>query len=238
MADVAFAVDPFAVLQLGPEAYVHIGGGHHLTLHRQHAAGGGDRRFQVAGDRAEGRQEQVAEAVALQAAAGGEAVLEQSGEQGLFRGERRQTVADITRGKNAQFPAQHAAAAAVIRHRDDGGDAAAVALQAAQQCGQAGAAADRHDVGTAVEAAFGPQGIHQHCVFIGCQGLLNGAEAAVLTPEHQAAADQQHQGAGDFPGQHRGDQSQEPAHRLQNPVDRLEVGPHRRPQHGQQKSEP
>ena len=53
MADVAFAFDAFAVLQLCPEADIGVGGRHHLTLHRQHAAGSGDGGFQIAGDRCE-----------------------------------------------------------------------------------------------------------------------------------------------------------------------------------------
>ena len=89
MADVAFTLDPITVFEFRPEPHVHIGGRHHLPLHRQHPTGGRDGGFQVAGDRRQGREEQVAEAVTLQTAAGGEAVLKQAGEQGLFGGESR-----------------------------------------------------------------------------------------------------------------------------------------------------
>ena len=87
LADAGFAFDPLAVFEFGPEAHIGIGGGHHLALHRQHPAAGRDRRFQAAGDRRKGGEEQVAEAVALQAAARLEAVLEQAGEQRFFGGE-------------------------------------------------------------------------------------------------------------------------------------------------------
>ena len=36
VADVAFAFDPLAVFKFGPELHIHVGGGHHLTLHGQH----------------------------------------------------------------------------------------------------------------------------------------------------------------------------------------------------------
>ena len=50
MADLRLPLNPLAVLQLGPEPHVGVGGRHHLALHRQHPAGGGDGRFQAAGD--------------------------------------------------------------------------------------------------------------------------------------------------------------------------------------------
>ena len=94
--------------------------------------------------------------MALEAAPGGEAVLKQPCEQGLFGGEGGEAVANIPRWKHPQFPAQDAAAATVIRHGDHCGDVAAVALQAAQQGGQARTATDGDDVGTAVQSALGP----------------------------------------------------------------------------------
>ena len=146
MADRRFPLDPLSVLQLGPEPNVGVGGRHHLALHRQHPAAGGDGRFEAAGDGREGRQEEVAEAVALETAARLEAVLEQPCEQRLLPGQGRQAVADVAGRLDAQLSPQHPAAAAVVGHRDDRGDVAAVALQAAQQGRQAGAASDRHDV--------------------------------------------------------------------------------------------
>ena len=89
MADLGFAFDAAAIFEFGPEAHIGIGGWHNRALYRQHATAGGDRRFQAAGDGGEGREKQVAEAVALQAGAGAEAVLEQPCEQRFFRGQGR-----------------------------------------------------------------------------------------------------------------------------------------------------
>ena len=237
LADAGFAFDPLAVFEFGPEAHIGIGGGHHLALHRQHPAAGRDRRFQAAGDRRKGREEQVAEAVALQAAAGLEAVLEQAGEQRFFGGEGRQAVADVAGGLHPQLAPQHPTAAAVIGHRDDGREVAAVALQAREQGGQAGAATDGDDVGAAVELALGQQGIHQHRVLFGRQGLLDRLEAAALAQPDQAAAHHQHHRSGNAPRHHRGDVLQQPVDRFQAPVDRLEIEPHGAPQQGQKQAQ-
>ena len=96
-------------------------------------------------------------------------------------------------GQHSRFLPQHAAAAAVIGHCHNRRDVAAVALQTTQQGGQAGAATDGHDVGPAVQAAFGPQGIHQHRVLVRCEGLLDRAETAA-SPQQQSHADDHHHG--------------------------------------------
>ena len=93
--------------------------------------------------------------MALEAAAGPKAVLEQPGEQRLFPREGRQAIADIARGLYPQLPAQHPATSAVIGHGDDRGDVAAVALEATKQGREPGAAADGHDVGTPIQPALG-----------------------------------------------------------------------------------
>ena len=238
MADVAFPLNSITILELRPEPYIHICGGHHLSLHRQHPTGGRDGGFQISGDRRQGRKEQVAEAVAFQPAAGGEAVLEEAGEQGFFGGERCKAVADVPGWKHPQLPPQSAAAAAVVGHGDDGGDVAAVTLQATQEGRETGAAADGHDVGAAVEAALGAESIHQHRVLVWGEGLLDRPETAALPPEHQAGANDQHQGAGDFARQHGGDCAEKPAEGFENPVDRFEVRPDRGPQQGHHQAEP
>ena len=66
--------------------------------------------------------------MALQAATGLEAVLEQPGQQGFLSCQGRQAIADVAGWLHAQLPPQHPAAAAVISNRDDGREIAAVAL--------------------------------------------------------------------------------------------------------------
>ncbi len=165
--------------------------------------------------------------MALEAAASCEAVLEQSCQQWLLGGECRQTVADVSGGQHPEFPTEHAAAAAVISNGDDGGDVTAVALEAAQQGGETGAPSDGDDVRAAVQPALGSQGIHQNRVLVRRQGLLDGAEAAALAPQHQPDPDDHHQRARDLPRKHRGDGAQHPAQGLNDPVDRLEISPDR-----------
>jgi hypothetical protein len=69
--------------------------------------------------------------VPLQTAPGRKAVLEQTGEQWLFGRKGGQAIADVARGEHPQFPPENTAAAAVVSDGDDGGDVAAVTLQAA-----------------------------------------------------------------------------------------------------------
>ena len=163
--------------------------------------------------------------MAFEAAASGKTILKQSCQQWLFGGECCKTVADVAGGEHSEFPAENAAAAAVISDGDDGCDVAAVTLQAAQQGGQTGSPSDGDDVRAAVQPALGSQGIHQHRVLVRSQGLLDGAEAAALAPQHQADPDDHHQWAGDLPREHRGDGAQHPAQGLDDPVDRLEISP-------------
>ena len=112
--------------------------------------------------------EEVAEAVALEVALV-EAVLEEPGEQVLVFGEGDHAVADVAGGKHLEVFAEAAGGAAVVGDGDDGGEVADeagsvvrrrgvaerrraslagcgdVALEAAQQGGEAGAAADGDD---------------------------------------------------------------------------------------------
>ena len=92
-------------------------------------------------------REQIAEAVPLKTAARLEAILEQTGEQWLFPCQGGQAVADIPwRLYTAQLTSEHPAAPAVISHRHDGCDVAAVPLQTAEQGGQPRSASDGDDV--------------------------------------------------------------------------------------------
>ena len=66
---------------------------------------------------------------------------------GLVARQRQRALQHVARGQHAELVAEHAAAAAAVEHRDDGVQAQPrVALQAAQQAGQTGAAPEAADV--------------------------------------------------------------------------------------------
>src|SRR5581483_8400992 len=98
---------------------------------------------------AHGNDEEVAEAVSLEAGALVEAVLEQACHQGLGLRQRRDAVTQVPRWQDAQLLSQAPRGAAIVSHGDDGGEVAGVLLEAAQEDGHAGAAADADDLGAA-----------------------------------------------------------------------------------------
>ena len=109
---------------------LHIAGGHgdHPAGDGQDLAHAADRLVEApAGNAVEGRQEEVAEALALQRALG-EAVVEQLPHKGLHVGKSLQAVAHVAGGQHPQLLTQDAGAASVVRHRDDGGKIVGMAL--------------------------------------------------------------------------------------------------------------
>ncbi len=171
--DVGFAADDGAVVHLGGEAGVGEGGGVDA------AASGQDLRRhlhslgEVAGDAGKRGDEEIAEAVATEAAAF-EAVLEEAGEQMLVFGKGDQAIADVAWGEHLELFAEPAGGATVVGDGDDGGEVADKtgrvvgrlrlrgpsvaaldsvggtgrgdkALQAAEQRGKASASADGDD---------------------------------------------------------------------------------------------
>lgn len=120
---------------------------------------GFDRLVEVPGYPCDGGQEEVAEGVAGEALAGLEAELEEAGEQVLVVGQRDQTVADVARRQQPQVAAQPPGGAAVVGNRDDAGQigdlGADPALQAGEQRGQPGAAAQGDDAQTGGGTARG-----------------------------------------------------------------------------------
>ena len=85
-------------------------------------------------------------------------VLKQLGRQRFVVGQRGDAVAKIARRQHTQRRPQTARRAAVVGHRDDGGEIGGVRLQAAQQRGQASAAANGHDARSASAPAVLAQG--------------------------------------------------------------------------------
>src|SRR5262249_58428260 len=75
------------------QADVGQGGGVDLAAYREDRLGGQDGLVEVAGDAGQGGQEEVAERVADEPPAVGEAVLEEAGQEGLLLGQGRHAVA-------------------------------------------------------------------------------------------------------------------------------------------------
>src|SRR5208283_1349813 len=78
---------------------------------------------EVSGDAGERGEEEIAEAVALEAAML-EAVLEEAGEQELVLGERDHAVADVAGREHVELFAEAAGGATVVGDGDDGGEVA------------------------------------------------------------------------------------------------------------------
>ena len=119
---------------------------------------------EIAGDVSERGEEEIAEVVADEAAAGVKAILEQAAEQGFVLAESDHAVADVAGRQDAIFAAQSAGTAAVVGDGDDRSEAGdrmfafefvATAgdeiFEAAQKRGKAGAAAESDDVETTGE---------------------------------------------------------------------------------------
>ena len=102
--------------------------------HRQHPAGNGqhlthaaDRHIEGGRDTVQRRQEQVAEALPRQCSLR-ETVVQHLPHHRLRVGQGLDAVADVTGRRHPQVLAEHAAAAAVVRHRDNGGNVLRVLL--------------------------------------------------------------------------------------------------------------
>jgi hypothetical protein len=157
--DAGFAVDAAAAFESGDEGDVGDCGWKNLAADREDFAADADSFGEIASDMSESGEEEVAEIVADEAAAGVKAILEKTAEQGFVLAESDHAVADIAGRQDAIFAAQASGAAAVVGDRDDGGkacdgmfrsDFVAAAgdeiFEAAQKSGKAGASAEGDDV--------------------------------------------------------------------------------------------
>ena len=142
--DGALPQDGGAVVKLGLEMDV-------LLRHRQHPARDGQdlahgphRLRKRAADPVEGRQEQISEILPREAS-----LRKSVGHQLLHDlvgvGQGQHAVPGVSGGQHAQILSEHAAAAAVVRHGDDGRDVPGIALQAPEHGGKSVAAADGDD---------------------------------------------------------------------------------------------
>ena len=119
--DLRFARDGHAVVKIGEELHVLVRDRQHAPGDGEHLAHARDGFVERVAHAVERGEKEIAEALAAQ-----RAVLKPIGEQGLHRRlgvcKRLQTVADVAGREHTELLPEHAAAAAVVHHGDDGGD--------------------------------------------------------------------------------------------------------------------
>ena len=119
--DLRFARDGHAVVKISEELHVLVRDRQHAPGDGEHLAHARDGLVERVAHAVERGEKEIAEALAAQ-----RAVLKPIGEQGLHRRlgvrKRLQTVADVAGREHTELLPEHAAAAAVVHHGDDGGD--------------------------------------------------------------------------------------------------------------------
>ena len=146
LGDPGLADNAGSVRKLRLKLHIAGGDGQHPARDGKYLAHPADCRVKGGGYPIEGCQEEVPEALASERALR-KAVVHQLAHQGLGVSQGLHAVADVPRRKHPQILPQAAGAAAVIRHRDDGGEVFRVVFQAPQHGGKAVAAADGGDPG-------------------------------------------------------------------------------------------
>ena len=122
--DSRLALNFAAVFERGHESDVGERRRKDTTANREDFAGYANGLGEIACDMGERGEEEVAEIMADEAAAGVKAILKEAPQQGLVLRQRDHAVANISGRKNAIFPAKTAGAASVIGDRDDSGEIA------------------------------------------------------------------------------------------------------------------
>ncbi len=150
--------------------------------------------------------------MAVQALALVEPVLKQLRHQGLGLGQGGDALAKVARRQHPQLPAQAPGAAPVVGHGDDGGDIGGIRLDAPQQGGEAGAAADGHDPGALAQLPVAVDDVRQSVL---AAGRKQGRQERMAEPPQGYA--------GEDGTDSQEEEASEPAiHKLQgNPVRRL-----------------
>ena len=137
------------VLQAGEQGRFGQRNGQDAAPYIQHPGGGGDGAGSAAGNLGHRRQQQIAEAVAVQPLPGGEPILKKPahhiGRFG-FAGQRQQAPPQVAGRQMPQLIPQTPAAAAAVGHRYDGRKVAVVRAQPGQRRIIAGAPTDHNYV--------------------------------------------------------------------------------------------
>ena len=123
--DVGFAADDGAVFHARGDGDVGRGGGNDVAAGGEDFGGEVDGLGEVAGHFGERGDEEVAEAVAFQFAAGAEAMAEETGDEALVFREGDHAVAEVPGGEHIEVAAEAAAGAAIVgdgNHRGEVGD--------------------------------------------------------------------------------------------------------------------
>ena len=143
--DIALADNVGAVFKGRRQSHVRRRDGNDRAADGKHLPHAAHRLVKRAGDAVERREQEIAEALPAQRAAlkaiGQELLHDRLGVR-----ERLHAVADVAGRQHPDVPPQHTAAAAVVRHGDDGGQIFRVFFQPAQHGGKARAAADGDDM--------------------------------------------------------------------------------------------
>ena len=117
--NVRFAHDARAIFKHGRELHVRVRHRQHAARDRQYLSHHGDGLFKAPRHAVERRKQQIAERLPLELPLR-KAVAEKLLHHRLGVRERLHTLPHVARRQNTHFTAQHTAAAAIVRHRDDG----------------------------------------------------------------------------------------------------------------------
>ncbi len=120
--DAGFAVDAAAAFERGDQRDVGDGRRENAAANGEDFAADADGFGEIAGDVGECGEEEIAEIVADETAAGVEAILKEAAEKSFVLRKGDHAVADVAGRQDTIFAAQAAGAAAVIGDGDDGGE--------------------------------------------------------------------------------------------------------------------
>ena len=147
LKNLGFAGHPGFIFKNSFQLHVGVGHRQYPAGNSQNLAHAGHCMVEGIGNPVERCQQQIAKGLPGQAAFG-KAVAQKLLHDRLHIGQGLHTVADIARRGHAQFLTQHAGAAAVVCHGNDGSQVVRLGLQTAQHGGKSGTAADGDNFGS------------------------------------------------------------------------------------------